>query len=932
MSSFTSVSDSDPNTLSTPPELLAPAGTLLALLAAVQNGADAVYMGASRFSARAYAGNFSDSELAAGIDYAHAFGRKVYVTLNTLYRDEELADVAALFDALYMHGVDAVIVQDLGLLSLLAEKYPGFAFHASTQMTVHNSYHAAFLQKRGIVRVVPARENTVSELAEIKKAGVEVETFVHGALCICYSGQCLFSSLVGGRSGNRGKCAQPCRKKYTLLAAGQPVSTDGSYLLSPKDLNASQNIEALISAGVDSFKIEGRMKKPEYVAGVVSVYRKIIDRITEEKAGQISVRDVSEEQEVLKKLFNRDFTDGYFLKNPGTDLMSRRLPYNKGLRIGTIESADRKNAKITLSLTSVLSAHDGISIGDIGKNTSSLEDPRRGFTVKKMFIGRRIADKAGPGDVVEISLPEAPDSKTAFPSVGEAVYKTFDFGLQRTLLKTFPFPDSSEEERDARMKEAVAAAYADAENLVPSPTAPSLSSNRFPISEMVEALSPPESVRLSVSFVCRIRVGAPILIIASDFCGHAVEVYSDYIVEASQKSAFSKEQARDMLFKLGQSIYETESADVSVDGECFVPVGEFKNVRNQALQALLSRRILAARRMPKVPPSTDTDLSNIPLFDELPALISVSVYSKSALLAALDAGADRIYIGGDFYQDPLTKKSYGVTAEAVKGLKLSASQLNRIYFKTPFVVKEEEFEMLRQTLRVLKSIGISGISASNAGVYEFLLSDPEFSGFFKIAAESSFNIFNSFAADLLFLSGAESVLLSPELSAAEIESLIRFSASRVNRHAPIFECTVHGRQRLMVTEHPLLQSLLKDAGPLLSETSVSAAEDTENIFNYALKDAKNFIFPVLVDSNGRNHIFNSRILNALDLLPRLRKAGVSVFRIDGFGYAASELADRIRQYREKLSDPLSKSLSGSEPKVSQDGGEFTHGNFLRRID
>ena len=254
------------------PELLAPAGTIVSLLTAVSNGAEAVYMGASRFGARAYAGNFSDYELAAGIDYAHAFGKKVYVTLNTLYKDEELPFVLELFDALYRHGVDSIIVQDLGLLYRINEKYPDFAVHASTQMTVHNSYHASFLQKRGVSRVVPARENSIPELIEIKKTGMDVEIFIHGALCICYSGQCFFSSFVGSRSGNRGKCAQPCRKRYKLLRNGQTLKTDGQYLLSPRDLNASTNIEKLIAAGMDSFKIEGRMKKPEYVAGVVSVY------------------------------------------------------------------------------------------------------------------------------------------------------------------------------------------------------------------------------------------------------------------------------------------------------------------------------------------------------------------------------------------------------------------------------------------------------------------------------------------------------------------------------------------------------------------------------------------------------------------------------------------------------------------------------------
>jgi collagenase-like PrtC family protease len=263
------------------PELLAPAGNNESLIAAVLNGCDAVYLGATMLSARASAANFTPDELADAIDYAHLRGVKAYVAVNTLVKDSETNDAADLLYHLDESGADAVIVQDVGLLSMARSLAPDLPIHASTQMTVHNSEGAGFLQDMGVKRVVLAREMTLDEIKQVRQnTDLEIEIFVHGALCISYSGQCLMSSMIGGRSGNRGVCAQPCRKRYRLrtLSSGREVKTDGEYLLSPRDLNTSQILPELIEAGIDSFKIEGRLKRPEYVACVTRIYRGLIDR------------------------------------------------------------------------------------------------------------------------------------------------------------------------------------------------------------------------------------------------------------------------------------------------------------------------------------------------------------------------------------------------------------------------------------------------------------------------------------------------------------------------------------------------------------------------------------------------------------------------------------------------------------------------------
>lgn len=311
-----------------PLELLSPAGDHTILKAVIHAGADAVYVGGPAFGARAYANNFSKEELLASIDYAHIHNRKLYLTINTLLKEEELEE--QLYDYLfpyYEQGLDAVILQDFGVMTFVREAFPGLAIHASTQMTVTGADGAAFLQKQGASRIVTARELSFAEVKKIKEeTGVEIESFVHGALCYCYSGQCLMSSLIGGRSGNRGRCAQPCRLPYEVLDAGGRRLTNGAnYILSPKDLSTVSMIPQLAECGIDSFKIEGRMKQAEYAAGVTSIYREAVDRYIHYGKEGFLVK--KEEEKRLLDLGNRSgFTKGYYLKHNGADMITFSKP------------------------------------------------------------------------------------------------------------------------------------------------------------------------------------------------------------------------------------------------------------------------------------------------------------------------------------------------------------------------------------------------------------------------------------------------------------------------------------------------------------------------------------------------------------------------------------------------------------------------------
>ncbi len=329
-------------------EILAPAGSREAFLAAVNSGADAVYLAAKSFGARAYANNFELDELAGLLRWAHLRGVAVYLAMNTLLTDAELPEALALAVRLHNLGADALIVQDWGFASQLRRLYPEITLNASTQMTLHNAAAVQQAEDAGFARVILAREVSLADITAIcEQSAAEIEVFGHGALCICFSGQCLFSSLVGGRSGNRGRCAQPCRLKYQLYQKpGRPVGAPG-HLLSPKDLNAIELLPELAAAGVRSLKIEGRMKRPEYVAAVTAAYAAA-------KQGEPYAA------QALRHAFNRDFTQAYLTEQPGRDLMSYERPNNRGVKLGRLEQVTPE--ALILKLEAPLQVGDGLEI------------------------------------------------------------------------------------------------------------------------------------------------------------------------------------------------------------------------------------------------------------------------------------------------------------------------------------------------------------------------------------------------------------------------------------------------------------------------------------------------------------------------------------------------------------------------------------------
>lgn len=389
-------------------ELLAPAGSMESLIAAINKGADAIYLGGDKFSARAYASNFDRKTMEEAVDYAHSYGVKVYVTLNTLIKENEFNEAIDYVGFLYRIGVDALIIQDTGILNKAKRIYPELELHASTQMSIHNAEGALFFRENGFQRIVLSRELSLNEIEYISKdLGIETEMFVHGALCVSYSGQCLMSSMIGGRSGNRGRCAQSCRLPYTLIRESDRKETKG-YLLSPKDMCTIDNIADLIKTGTSSLKVEGRMKKPEYVAGVIQSYRDAIDEVL----GVKKKEDNNDRKKTLLKLFNREgFSNAYLYKNTGKDMMAYNNPKNTGVYIGKIG----KNCETILEED--ISLKDGIRAED------------NGFILTKITLNAKEVESAKKGDKVVL-----------YPKkyrIGDKCYKMSDTKLLATLKKAY---------------------------------------------------------------------------------------------------------------------------------------------------------------------------------------------------------------------------------------------------------------------------------------------------------------------------------------------------------------------------------------------------------------------------------------------------------------------------------------------------------------
>lgn len=553
-------------------ELLAPAGSREALVAAVENGANAIYLAGNAFGARAYASNFDREALREAIHFAHLRKVAIHVTVNTIVADEEMGPLRDYLRFLYEAGADAVLVQDLGVARVAHETVPDLPLHASTQMSVSSLEGVRALAELGFTRVVLARELSLKEIRHIcAHAPVEIETFMHGALCVCYSGQCLMSSMIGGRSGNRGRCAQPCRLPYTLVdEKGQDVLGDkaGSYLLSPRDLSTIDVIPDLIEAGVSSLKIEGRMKRPEYVATVVRTYREAIDTYYAGKGYAVT----QEERDDLAQIFNRDFTTAYLEGRSGKAMMSDRRPNNRGLLIGRVTAYDWDARIVTVKLSGRLGLGDQVDFwvkvgGRVTATISSLRDAK----------GREV-EEGQAGDTVSFAIPSAVRDH-------DRVFKVYDARLMERAKETY--------------------------------------ASGAPVR------------RIPVEIVVRAAIGEPLTVAICDGEGHRAEGKTDFIGESARKRPLSEEIIRKQVSRLGTSVYEMKSLHCDIAGEVMVPMSEINEARRKAVEALDALRLKEIEAREHRPEPKFTDRIARPTPKKAHFLVAVDTLGKAeAALAA----------------------------------------------------------------------------------------------------------------------------------------------------------------------------------------------------------------------------------------------------------------------------------------------------------
>jgi len=578
-------------------ELLAPAGNWECLRAAVANGADAVFFGVGKYNARVRADNFQAEELPEVMAYLHKYNVRGYVTLNILIFEDELEEARQLVVACIDAGVDALIVQDMGLVRLIREISPDFPIHGSTQMTITSAEAVEFLAPYDVEVVVLGRENNLKQIRSIaNRTKTPLEVFVHGALCVSYSGQCLTSEMWGGRSANRGECAQACRLPYDLIVDGVRKDMGNiAYLLSPKDLAAIDLVPEMIEAGVKSFKIEGRLKSPEYVANVVSKYRKAID---EYLAGR-DYKPSAEEMRELQQSFSRGFTHGFLKGTNNKQLVDGTFPKSRGVYVGKVLKV-LKDA-VVCEIEAPLKRGDGI-VFDAGRPEEK-EEGGRIYDLRKKGVKLEGEVRSG---IIEI-VPGRHDVNLTKVHVGDRIWKTSDQELDRRLRSTF------EEERAFRL---------------------------FPLHVIAKG-----------------KAGQPLESIWTDVTtGHTVTIVSEQLLEPAMKRPLTAEYLSEQWGRLGGTIFQLDKLDFYLAGDVIVPVSELNRMRREAVDQLVQLRMQPVRytkRSIKVDSIQPLKVAGARP-SERPAEASELIAlcrSTDQIIAACEADADWIYADFEFTND-----------------------------------------------------------------------------------------------------------------------------------------------------------------------------------------------------------------------------------------------------------------------------------------
>jgi len=834
-------------TFSRRPEVLAPAGDWDCVHAAVENGADAVYFGLERFNARMRAHNFTAADLPALMQFLHRRGVRGYVTFNTLVFANELAGAADYLRQIIAAGVDAAIVQDVGICRLIRQLSPDFPIHASTQMTVTSAAGVAFARELGACLVVLARENSVADLAKIQEAtglagsALPLEVFIHGALCVAYSGQCLTSEALGGRSANRGECAQACRLPYDLIADGQKVDLgDRRYLLSPRDLAGIDVLPDLIRNGVASLKIEGRLKSPEYVASITRIYRQAVDRAMElaaknSEAELIATLPAADRYE-LEMSFSRGLYTGWFGGTNNRELVHARFGTKRGVFLGEIARVD--NECVSLRLSSPLKPGDGV-VFDAG-NPELREEGGRVYSVDQR--GSETTLSFGHGDI---------DFRRVKP--GQYLWKTNDPALDRRVRQTF----EGDKIRFQR-----------------------------PLNLEVHG-----------------HAGVPLTLVAADDEGHVARLESLVALAPAENHPLTIERLREQLGRLGGTPFKLGAFHSQLNGDVMLPVSELNRLRREIVIELERQRDQPKRWKLNAADAAKVQLTSIkfqeasgsataqspgnqpgtwplnlgPFATAAAAELILVVRSLAQLEAALRcAGASTVYCE---FENPKHYRDAVRLFRDDNAQRPAAEAARRtIWVVPPRIFKPGEEWILKQ----VRSSEADGYLVRNYDHLSFFASDRKRGDF-------SLNVANPLTAEYFVTHcGLERVTASYDLNVAQLEALL------ASAPAAWFDLTLHQHMPMFHMEHCVFCAFLSDGKDY---RDCGRPCDSHQV---KLRDRVGADLPLKADAGCRNTVFNSRAQTGAEYLDRFLACGARSFRVEFVDESPEEVARIAARYVQLL--------------------------------